>query len=394
MTLSEIRDLVIQRYGRYDLVNSDGSDNGIDHYIRQAVKFLDLTVDHNDYAWYVTKAFNGDIIVPITRKLRTVLKAYATNGGDRYEMTIKRRQLDLVEKYSGLLGDIDRGQPKYLALINGFLSPRLVDLFNDHLEHGGLGDNESELDASDWTNSSYLTYESGSDGDDSVGILTNDGYATDPYIKLPYMSHDTNPDVDMIVTFLAKGINTDNAMTLSATGHTRDEVHNPALKPYYQRYTWKLTANTAYNFSSGSITLYPFGDDTSNFPPTGAQVYIKDVQIRPMNVNISFALHTGPEINHIIGKRSIMIYPPSEGTTKIELFGRMYSDDLDDDSDENYWTVHHPELLVLAVGYQLEAALRNTQGMTDFMNAMQPFIRGIQADTYEEEMDDLNEMEG
>lgn len=48
MNLSEIRTKFIQQSGRYDLANSDGSDNGADFYINAGQKYLDRIVERHD----------------------------------------------------------------------------------------------------------------------------------------------------------------------------------------------------------------------------------------------------------------------------------------------------------------------------------------------------------
>ena len=92
---------------------------------------------------------------------------------------------------------------------------------------------------------------------------------------------------------------------------------------------------------------------------------------------------------------AILIMPPSDSDNyTLEVWGLFYSDELINDEDTSYWTEEHPLLLAKAAAYQLETTYRNTEGARDMMAAVEVDILGIQKDVVEEEIAEIDQMEG
>ena len=91
---------------------------------------------------------------------------------------------------------------------------------------------------------------------------------------------------------------------------------------------------------------------------------------------------------------SILIAPPANELMFVEITGLFYSQELTFDTDENYWTIMHPNLLVMAAMRQLEIVNRNTQGVNDWTNAIMAEAMQIGFDLVEELIAEVDNMEG
>jgi hypothetical protein len=90
----------------------------------------------------------------------------------------------------------------------------------------------------------------------------------------------------------------------------------------------------------------------------------------------------------------VLWMPPAEKQYQVEVVGMFYTADLTEDSHVSYWTEVHPELLVLGALAVLETTYRNRQGLSDAMAAISLFIEKIGFDTVDEEIADMDELEG
>lgn len=92
--------------------------------------------------------------------------------------------------------------------------------------------------------------------------------------------------------------------------------------------------------------------------------------------------------------KGIIISPPTDVAAELEVFGLFYQPKLEEDADKNYWSVNHPEILLMAALYQLEVSYRNTEGAKDWMNAIRLELDGLEKDLIEEEIADVTQIEG
>lgn len=90
----------------------------------------------------------------------------------------------------------------------------------------------------------------------------------------------------------------------------------------------------------------------------------------------------------------IIIMPPVEEETQIEVWGKFYSPTLSVDLDTSYWTENHPETLIKATMYQLEVDNRNTEGMKDWLAAIDLDTVRIEYDFVELDSNTATQMEG
>jgi hypothetical protein len=93
----------------------------------------------------------------------------------------------------------------------------------------------------------------------------------------------------------------------------------------------------------------------------------------------------------------VLFLPPTEGTYTISILGRWLSAPIADTSPvtTTYWTEVHPDLLVMAGQWALEALqYRNREGMADFLAAINDAIKDLDADVVEQESAAITQMEG
>jgi len=91
---------------------------------------------------------------------------------------------------------------------------------------------------------------------------------------------------------------------------------------------------------------------------------------------------------------SIILNIPVKNKTLIEVKGLFYSNELVNDTDENYWSVSHPMLLIMAAMRQVEIVNRNTQGVRDWTESILTEVRQLGMDLVEELIAEVDQMEG
>lgn len=89
----------------------------------------------------------------------------------------------------------------------------------------------------------------------------------------------------------------------------------------------------------------------------------------------------------------IIFYPKADQTYTMVVKGLWWSRKLDDDTDQNYWSVNHEFILVQAARWAYEAKRRNRTAMDDMLAAIRPHFTGIENARIEEEISNLDELE-
>jgi len=143
-----------------------------------------------------------------------------------------------------------------------------------------------------------------------------------------------------------------------------------------------------------------YADETSLLT-TGLPAYYCPVWARPYpniitatDFNQAWLLNDIIESGHESFNAILIMPPPDLDTYTLEVWGLFHSDKLINDEDVSYWTEEHPLLLAKAAAYQLESTYRNTEGMKDMMNGIDFDMKGIISDQVEEEIAEIDHMEG
>lgn len=90
----------------------------------------------------------------------------------------------------------------------------------------------------------------------------------------------------------------------------------------------------------------------------------------------------------------IVIFPPTDTAITVETWGLFYSQELSSDESNSFWSVVHPELLVMAAQCIVEQFNRNSEGVKDWMSSIDMALRDITNDFVEEEITDIVRLEG
>lgn len=202
-------------------------------------------------------------------------------------------------------------------------------------------------------------------------------------------------DVDKGADFFINGalrdldLEQDNAETtssfvraLAADGYTVDMMHNRSITKVY--FTDSDGAEVELEKKSFEWTLknYPkLGSETSGTPS-----YWSNYPTKRAPEQVGAGSH--------YTMKSILIMAPTDLATTITVFGRFWSEQLKLNHDENHWSVHYPQLLILAACRNLEGWYRNTQGYNDWDKLVEKQLLNIDKDLVEQNIVDNDSMRG
>ncbi len=126
LTLLELRQKIVEQNGRLDLVDpSDWSDNGIDYYINNGIKYLDEhQLSPKSDAWYKKDFIVGDFRLKV-QDLLSVKEVYiVTTSNDRYPLT-KRTLKYMMNNYKDYsIATSDSGSPTDFTMAVPRLAPK------------------------------------------------------------------------------------------------------------------------------------------------------------------------------------------------------------------------------------------------------------------------------
>lgn len=86
--------------------------------------------------------------------------------------------------------------------------------------------------------------------------------------------------------------------------------------------------------------------------------------------------------------KGLIFGPTADATYYIDVLGTAYSAELRSGEDSNFWSKHHPLVLVNAALYKIEGLLRNASSAQNFLAVVQQEITGINFDSIEDELQD------
>lgn len=89
-----------------------------------------------------------------------------------------------------------------------------------------------------------------------------------------------------------------------------------------------------------------------------------------------------------------IVFPPADPAGAMEITGTFYSNPLLLSTDENYWSLEHPMLLIWAALYQLEVTYRNSEGAKDWLGAIGQSLTTLEFDYVEQQSINLRQMGG
>jgi hypothetical protein len=157
---------------------------------------------------------------------------------------------------------------------------------------------------------------------------------------------------------------------------------------------WKLEKKKLSDLISGYLTSLPslrtngtplyYATAISRYVPEDATADTMEAIIGWMDVPSGNA----HEYN------AILLSAPVQYQTTAIINGLFYSKELTNDTDENYWSVAHPMLLICAAMRSVEVTQRNTQGVNDWDLAISKEITQLGFDFVEEIVAEVDQMDG
>lgn len=90
----------------------------------------------------------------------------------------------------------------------------------------------------------------------------------------------------------------------------------------------------------------------------------------------------------------LIVMPASNHEIVLEVYGLFSSPTFVADTDETFWSMQYPIVLLWAALRELEITYRNTEGAKDWENAIVGRLMDIDKDNVEEIIADVNQMEG
>jgi hypothetical protein len=157
---------------------------------------------------------------------------------------------------------------------------------------------------------------------------------------------------------------------------------------------WQLEKKNIQDLIAGYMTKLPSG------LTSGSPLYYSPAITRYIPENLSsadfeaFAGYVDVSSGNAHNFNSIIVMPPTDEKLLVEVKGLFYSHKLTNETDENYWSVTNPLLLIMSAMRQIEIINRNTQGVNDWTNSITAEMTQLGMDLVEEIIAEVSEMGG
>lgn len=139
------------------------------------------------------------------------------------------------------------------------------------------------------------------------------------------------------------------------------------------------------------LYVKPFDDITQGEPLIYVQTTLREAEaLTPVEGITGFRVVDSDWHDYT----AIIISPPPDEEYHLEIHGEFFSVALSDDSDENFWTLNEPSILVKAGLRELEAFYRNYSGVNDWTNSILQDLFEIEKDYIASEYGYIDQMEG
>lgn len=156
-------------------------------------------------------------------------------------------------------------------------------------------------------------------------------------------------------------------------------------------YGW-LTRNTLDELKSDSKYAAPLSSITRGTPVDFAPGYFRTVDTESSDYSGYGTWVTS--ISDWKTYNGLILLPPADKSYLVDIWGKFFSENLSENTDENYWTTAEPQILVKAVLRELEVFARNREGQADWELAIRDELLGHEKDFIEDSVGNLDQMEG
>ena len=159
----------------------------------------------------------------------------------------------------------------------------------------------------------------------------------------------------------------DTSSPASRTDITKGIMGSEEIRTYAEKLIANMETGEPCKWALNNIGLAPtqLTDTASTFISAGIVDY----------TDIKFLSGT----TYDFATEGIFFDKVADHAYNVDIRGKFWSPQLSSDTDKSLWTVLFPGLLALTTAYILEGRMRNTQGLRDWQNYLQPYIDRIDA---------------
>ena len=135
--------------------------------------------------------------------------------------------------------------------------------------------------------------------------------------------------------------------------------------------------------------------NTDSSPPC----YYAIANLRALETTAKNSLGTFINLTHLEDDlnytyRGLIITPPADEAYVIEVSGKFSQLVLSADTDENYWSIEYPHLLIMAALRSIETFNRNSEGVRDWSASIISETNELDFDVADEESYGVTQMKG
>lgn len=166
-----------------------------------------------------------------------------------------------------------------------------------------------------------------------------------------------------------------------------------AIKEVYVTLTdgkrWQLNKGTRQDTRAAkglTIGAMDSGPPRMYYPSSLRQHHNSDTELAPLLLDDT--------VSDSDGVSGIVLIPRPGVDCLLEIVGLFYSRPLVNEDHQTFWSVVHPDLLILASLARIEAFFRNFTGVKDYMASLQSDVAGIDMDAVAQQIVDIDQMRG
>lgn len=356
MDLSTLRQKFVEENGRADLVVDMTSfvDNGADYYIQSGQRLLDTLFDtQQSFAWYKRDIEIGDFFIKL-QNVQAIKEVWMANDEGRIQLEFKPLGY-IMENYNNVA----------------------IQAVGDMTFSGVPLDSETFV-----IDTTTFTFKTSASSDTEITI-----------------GSDAEETIDNAVTVINNKMSN---VTAVKNGTTRLRIRAVTAGSAGNSIVFTESCSNVTINGGGTLGGTVVGVDGSSEDTGTPAYYTRSVAgLSPEQLSLTKSDFTdqftygldGIILGSYYQYTNIIWMPPSDSAYTIEVLAKFFQKTLSSDSDENFWSVLYPEILLLAANYALEETYRNTEGMRDRMAAIMKRMDGIDKDIVEESISGVNQME-
>ena len=135
----------------------------------------------------------------------------------------------------------------------------------------------------------------------------------------------------------------------------------------------------------------PLAEISKGYPLYYCPAQMREIDATDKDATGTFFNYTSPTSSDY---RGIVIMPPVDGAYDIEVFGKFLQPVLGSDTQENFWTITYPEILIRAAMYQNELMYRGRSAMVKLYESLLLDISEIDKDAVAETVAEIDQIKG